>query len=131
MNRQEMIDNLMWNSGGTGYGICSFSIAGAMIWNDMRPKTPEDDLKSVVAIMEPKDLYTDEELEKLVAFSKEKTARYDEMYRWRMGCNLIFIGKSERVEKGEFYWLRKRQSWNMGPMHSNTLDEALEVMGKN
>lgn len=123
MEREEMIKQLMWNSGGTGYGICSF--ANMVMQNMMEPKSPEEDWISIVAIQRPSEKYTDKELEKLLTFSKEETEKYDKFFRWRMGCNLIFIGK---VEEG--IWLRKKQSWRDGPMYSKSLDEALQVMRK-
>jgi len=128
MTREEMIKKLMWNSGGTGFGPCER--AGVMIWNDMKPKTPEEDWISVVAIQGDPDRYTDGELEKLVIFSEERTKRYDGLFRWRMGCNLIFIGKEFHWD-GHAYWFRKRMTWKMGSMYSETLDEALEVFRRN
>jgi len=120
MARQQMIDALMWTEGGMGFGVCA--VATAMAWQMSKPKTKADDLKTVVAISgQPAD-YTDEELEKLVAFSQRRTARYDKMFSVRMGANLICIAKT-----GPNSWMRKRLSWEHGPMFSPTLDEAMAV----
>ena len=123
--RQEMIEELEWNSGGYGFGICE--IANSMLWAMDRPGPDKPDLKSIVAVSGPPDRYTDDELEKLVALSRRVTARYDEMFRYRRGANLILIDKPKE-SNGK--WLRKRLSWNRGPMYSNTLDEAIEIMEK-
>ena len=122
MNRQELIDRLQWNNGGTGYGICS--VGNALLWAAQQPKEPRgaDDLKSVVAISEPADRYTDEELTALVAFSDEMTADYDRLFAWRLGANMICIAKTSDRQ-----WMRKRMSWEYGPMASPTLQEALDV----
>jgi hypothetical protein len=71
----------------------------------------------------PED-YTDKELEKLVAFSKEMTGRYDKFWNQRKGANLICIEKENGI------WMRKRQTWNAGQMWSKTLDEALDIFLK-
>ncbi len=66
--------------------------------------------------------YTDEELAKLAEFADEQDRRYDEMFRWRRGCNAILFDK---VETGR--WMRKRLTWQYGPMFSPTLDKAIGV----
>lgn len=118
-----MVGKLMWSEGGAGYGICSF--AGAMLWESQRPSESYPDWPSVVAVRGPAEKYSDDELARLVEFSGARTARYDEMFRWRQGANLIVLDK---VETGA--WLRKRMSWTHGPMYSPTLAEALAVMSK-
>lgn len=121
-DRTDLIDKLLWNNGGTGFGICAF--ANSMSWTMSKPKEPHgsDDLKSIVAVSGPPDKYTDEELQTLVAFSERRTADYDKMYKWRLGANLICIDKYS-----DNNWLRKRLSWDRGPMYSPTLSEALAV----
>jgi hypothetical protein len=117
MNRETLIDQLEW-------------------YTDDVP--PEDHmwrrrgrLKSIVIVKGPPNGYSDEELESLVAFSERQTADYDTMWnprdqvRARDGCNAILIGKV--FEK----WMRKRLSWYIGPMFSETLAEAMEVFDKN
>ena len=121
MNRQEMIDSLMWNSGGHSFGICSF--ANSMRWAMDAPGPGKPDLKSIVAVSGPPEKYTDEELEKLVKFSQEATAHYDEMFTCRRGANLILFDKFDNG-----CWLRKRLSWEYGPMFSDALDAAIAVM---
>lgn len=123
MNRQELIEKLMWNDGGVGLGITP--IATSFMLNLMKPKSKEDDWKSVVAVSGPPEKYTNKELQKLVDFSERRTAIYDEMFSYRMGCNLIHINKYD-----ENTWLRKRTSWDMGPMFSKSLDEAMSVFDK-
>ncbi len=125
MNRQELIDALMWNTGGWGFGICA--VASAALWASREPLTKAGDLRSVVAVMGPPEQYTDDELAKLVAFSEERTKKYDEMFDVRMGCNLTLIGKAAYSGDNP-RWLRKRLTWNAGPMYSDSLDDALEVM---
>lgn len=126
LNRQELIDQLMWNSGGMGFGICS--VASSFIWATSRPKSKENDLKSVVAVSGPPDKYTDEELEKLVEFSNRKTANYDEIFNVRMGANLICIDKN--VGPGGHNWMRKRMSWEYGPMYSDTIEDAMATFDR-
>jgi hypothetical protein len=121
--RTALIDQLEWNSGGYGYGLCS--VAGAMIWEDDRPTKDKPDLKSIVAVCGDPAKYTDEELALIVEFSKVVTRRYDEMFKYRRGCNMILLDKRD-----DGMWLRKRLSWTQGPMYSPTLDEALAVMEK-
>jgi len=123
MKRPELIEKLMWNSGGTGMGVCT--VANAFVMNSMVPESKQEDWKSVVAISGSPEKYSDKELEKLVAFSERRTANYDRMFRYRMGCNLIFIDKVE-----ENRWLRKRLTWDMGLMYSVSLDEAMAVFEK-
>ena len=126
MNRDEMIERIQWNDGGMGFGICA--VGNSMAWSLSRPKEPHgaDDLKSVVAVSGPPSKYTDGELATLVEFSDARTAKYDEMFRWRVGANLICINK---LETG--CWMRKRLTWEAGQMVSKTLQEALDVFKDN
>ncbi|MBU6370523.1 MAG: hypothetical protein KGH93_01910 [Patescibacteria group bacterium] len=127
--RQELIKKLMWNKGGNGYGICA--VAGMLAAAFDRPGPGKPDYISIVAINGDPKIYTLEELEKLARFSEEMTARYDKLFRWRRGANLILIGKEERIgQKGEYHWFRKQQSWTDGPMWSPSLDDALTVVGR-
>lgn len=121
VTRQELIDQLEWNSGGHGLGLCSFG--NAILWRQSRPGPGERDLKGIVAVSCPQESYTDEELAKIAEFNKRLTAKYDEMFRVRMGANLILIGK---MDNGR--WLRKRLTWEIGSMYSDTLDEAIKFM---
>ena len=125
LSREELIKELMWNIGGNGFGICS--VANSLSWALDRPGPGKEDLPSVVLVNAPVERYTDTELRWLVAFSQYVTAKYDNRNRWRRGANLIIIGKPERDDG---YWLRKRLSWDHGPMHSKTLLDALSVMLK-
>ena len=119
--RKALINQLEWNSGGFGYGVCSFG--NQMIWEMDRPGPNKPDLKSVVAVCGNPKKYTTEELTKIVEFSKFATARYDELFTIRRGCNLILFDKRD-----DGHWMRKRLSWTMGPMYSPSLDEALTIM---
>jgi hypothetical protein len=123
MKRAEMIKKLMWNQGGAGFGICSFG--NAMIWAMDEPGPNKPDLISTVAISGDPKKYTDEELAKLLDFSQKQTARYDAMFNVRRGCNLIVFDKRE-----DGMWLRKRLTWEFGPMYSRTLDEAIAIFTK-
>jgi len=121
MKRDELLNHVEINSGGYGFGICS--VATSMMWAMDEPSADKPDLKSTVAICGDPEKYTDEELEKIVAFAKRHDEKYDSMFRYRRGCNMILIGKEENGR-----WLRKRLSWEYGPMYSPTLDEAIAVM---
>ena len=125
LTRKQLEDALLWNSGGTGFGICR--VAGMDIWASRRPEHPrgEDDLPFTVAVMGPKEKYTYSELLKLFRFSWRRTEEYDRMFRWRLGANLIHINK--QVSNQGATWMRKRMSWEYGPMWSETLDEAIAV----
>jgi hypothetical protein len=123
--RKEMIADMMWLAPdlGHGFGICSF--AASLIWGDQKPTEKKPDWKSVVFVKGPEKKYTLEEIKKLCAFSQSKTADYDRLFSVRMGCNIIIISKEESCTKGKFSWLRKRITWESGPMYSKTLDEAI------
>jgi len=125
MKRDELINQVEWNSGGYGFGVCS--VANSMMWAMDEPSADKPDLKSTVAICGDPAKYTDEELEKIVAFAKRRDEKYDSIFRYRRGCNMILIGKEEDNAPSH-RWMRKRLTWNMGPMHSPTLEEAIAVM---
>lgn len=113
----------MWNNGGMGLGVTP--VATIFMMNTVNPKSKDDDWKSVVAVSGPPDKYTDEEIEKLVAFSERRTANYDTMFDFRMGCNAICINKI-----GDGNWMRKRMTWDIGTMFSESLDEAIAIFEK-
>lgn len=115
--RKALIERIMWNDGGTGFGICR--VAGMML-HEMQKPNP--DWKSVVAVSGPPKKYTDAELEKIADFSDRHTAHYDQIFNVRAGANAICINKVN-----DSCWMRKRMSWEYGPMHSPTLDEAIAV----
>jgi hypothetical protein len=118
--KQRIADKLMWLAPDSGLGLGVCSIGNSDIWSSQRPSGIEPDWKSVVFIKGPHEKYTIEELKKLLKFSQEKTAKYDKMFKVRMGANIIIIDKQSSVR-----WLRKRMTWEYGPMHSETLDEAI------
>ena len=121
MSREELIAELVWNGGGCGFGICN--VANAMTWAMDKPGKGKPDLKSIVVVRGPPEKYKDEELRELAAFSERVTADYDKRYIYRRGANLICIDKTE-----DGRWMRKRLTWEMGPMFSDTLQEAIAVM---
>ena len=123
MNRQEIVNSMEWltRDSGSGMGICS--VANSFLWGIQRPSETNQDLKSIVAIRGPASKYTDAEIVLLYGFSRQKTAEYDEMFRFRLGANLIII------DKKSCGWLRKRMTWDMGEMYSKTLADALAVFG--
>lgn len=125
MTREAMIAKLMWNAedAGFGFGICS--VGASMAWAMDAPGPNKPDLPSIVLIGGPPDKYTDDELAKLVAFSEQATADYDSRFRYRRGANLLCINKS-----GDGRWLRKRMTWEIGPMYSITLDHAIAVLAR-
>ena len=123
---------VMWldENSGTRYDVCT--VANTFIAAMMQPQKYneetgqyDDDWPSIVVVEGPRDKYTAEEIVELEAFGAEMTARYDEAFRWRMGCNLIIINKYSETE-----WMRKRQSWEFGSMWSRSLIEALDVFRK-
>jgi len=129
-DRQALIERIMWLSedSGIGYGIPSFG--NMMMQSMMKPKTPSEDWKSVVAVKGPASKYTDDELSSLADFSDRYTADYDSRWRYRMGANLLIFDREHHdypwLESGPVTrWLRKRQSWESGPMYSDTLEEAI------
>jgi hypothetical protein len=121
--RRSLINQLEWNSGGYGFGVCA--LAASLIWGNDHPTKTKPDLKGIVAVCGKPGKYTTEELRKIVEFSKLVTARYDELFRYRRGCNLILLDKRE-----DGHWMRKRLSWTEGPMYSATLEEAMKVFTK-
>ncbi len=123
MDRKDLIAELMWNSGGTGFGICT--VGNQLMWALDQPGPNKPDLPSIVAVSGKADEYTDDELRELVAFSRKQTARYDEMFGIRRGANLICVGKEPSGS-----WLRKRLSWECGPMYSKTLAEAVAIFDR-
>jgi hypothetical protein len=127
-DRKALEARVLWNNGGYGFGICA--VAGAMLWNDQRPKDGEQDWPSIVALCGERSKYTDDELVKLVEFADFATKRYDALFRVRMGANLILFDKNV-YDDGRVSWMRKRMSWDSGPMYSPTLDEALATMRRN
>ena len=128
--RKALENQVLWNSGGYGYGICR--MAGMDFFGSMRPGPDRPDWPSIVAVSGQREKYTDEEIEKIAAFSKRVTANYDKVFSWRMGANLIILDKQvmELSEGTNVSWMRKRQSWEYGAMFSPTLDEALAVFAR-
>lgn len=126
LSRDELIKELVWNSGGYGFGICSF--AASMMWSEDRPTPEKPDFNAIVAVNTPPEKYTDAELRWLVKFSRHVTAKYDSHgHSYRRGANMIIIGRPEHPNGS---WLRKRMSWTHGPMYSRTLLDALSTMIK-
>ena len=121
--REGMVNSLVWNSGGYGFGI--MPVAASMIWEMDVPGPDKPDLQSIVAVSGPQEKYTDEELAQIVEFARKATEQYDKMFKYRRGANLILFDK---VRKD--MWLRKRLTWTVGTMYSNSLDEAISFMEK-
>lgn len=120
MSREELIARIVWNSGGCGFGLCG--MANTMSWAMDRPGKGKPDLSSIVAVSGPQEKYTDEELREIAAFSERATADYDKMFSYRRGANLICIDKTT-----DGRWMRKRLTWEIGPMFSDTLKEAIAI----
>lgn len=119
LSREEMVEKLMWTSGGYGFGIGG--VAASLFWAMERPGPDKPDMKSIVSVHEPAEQYTVEELQKLLDFSQKATAAYDERYKWRLGANIIIFDKPRYVEGR---WMGKRLSWDSGE-YFNSLDEAI------
>ena len=125
MSREHLEEALLWNSGGNGWGG---NVGVFLAWALDEPRYPrgKDDLKSVVAIGTPKEEWTEDELKQLLDFSREHTAEYDEMFRWRRGCNLITIRKV-RYADGKVRYNGSRASWTIGgPAWGDTLEEVFK-----
>ncbi|KND51229.1 MAG: hypothetical protein ABA06_02875 [Parcubacteria bacterium C7867-001] len=120
LSRTELIGKLMWNEGGYGFGIPS--LANSMAWGLATTGPDRPDLPSVVAVSGPPEKYSDDELAELTAFSERRTKHYDSYFKQRLGANLIVIDKLS-----DNSWLRKRMSWESGPMYSTTLKDAVAV----
>ena len=119
-----MIREMVWltpDSGG-GFGCCSFG--ASFLWSDQMPTEDHPDWKSIVFVKGPAEKYSLREIRKLHRFSMEKTAEYDRLFSVRMGANAVVMDKCQGERT---YWLRKRMSWECGPMYSETLDEAISV----
>lgn len=116
----------MWNHGGAGFGLCE--MAGIMMHAMDKPGSGKEDLKSIVTVGAPPEKYTDEELQKLADFSDHATAEYDgHGWAYRRGANLICFDKTE-IGEDQYRWLRKRLTWHMGTMYSETLEHAMAWM---
>ena len=122
MSRQEMIAAMEWTApdSGMGFGVCA--VGNMLMWAMDEPGPERPDLKSIVAVFGPPEQYDDQELRRLWAFSQRRTRDYDRMFRYRRGANLILIGKRSWSNGA---WIRKRMTWNRGPMSSPTLGEAM------
>lgn len=117
MTREQMIDRLMWNHGGAGMGVCAVGNPFAAMSSSRR-------LPSCVAVSGPAEIYTDEELAKLVEFSDAKTRRHIEICGSVLeGDNLICIGKCESGR-----WLSKKLYWEFGRMYSDSMEDAIEFL---
>lgn len=119
----ELVARVEWFSGGGGFGLCR--VANMMAWEMDRPdkSSGKGDLVSIVAVGLPKEKYTIEELRLIAGFADRVTARYDRLFGFRRGANMILIDK---MSDGR--WLRKRLSWTEGSMVSDTLADAIAVM---
>lgn len=114
--RQSLIDQIMWSDGGAGWGVCA-------VGNMMMAQQSKQTLKSIVSLQGSPDEYTDEELAKVVEFSKIRDERHRKICgEILIGDNVIFLRKMDGK------WLRKRRSWDIGPMFSDSLDEAMAFM---
>lgn len=117
MRREEIIEEIQWGSGTSCSDIGTF-----VSWALDVPSSTRPDIKSVVMVNGPSEKYTDEELEKIIEFSKKQTEYYDKLFRYRRGANLYVLGKTDGG------WLRMQQSWRIGPFFSETLDEAIDFL---
>lgn len=121
MTRENLIEKLLWITPNSGWG---FGLGGGL-FQALSPS--KRTIKSAVVIKQPESKYTDEELEKLLAFSEKVTEHHVKLLgSVLVSDNLIVIDK---MEDGS--WLRKARSWEMGEFFSPTLDEAIEFIIKN
>lgn len=145
MNRQEAVAKLLWTKSGQyeldWEALCKYCnkprTEHGDRFNECEPLnlqnygrfTRGNDWPSTVAVISPPEQYTDEELEKLVAFSERRTAVYDGIFSVRLGMNLITIGH-QKSHPDSSLWYRSRASWVRGSFWSKTLDEAMAVFEK-
>lgn len=122
---------VMWldENSGVGMGICEFATSFVMAM--AKPKQYnndtgryDDDWPSVVAVRGPESKYTKDELAKLYEFGARRTERYDEMFRWRLGCNLIIVDKFD-----DGRWAIKRQTWYHFSI-KETMQEVFDLFDK-
>jgi len=112
MNREQLIEALMW-----------IGPEGKIVRPRFRESLGKEDWPYNVGIEGDPAVYTDDELRQLLAFSEEMTAKYDQMFRYRRGCNLILLHRYP----GEEFWYRRRETWEYGYMWSSTLEDALDT----
>lgn len=122
-DRQKLIDELLWNGGGDGWGLCAF---GNMLAAMCGPRTA---IKSVVLIgtdTSPGDGFTDDELQALAKISRDKT---DYIVK-RLGGPILDSDNLITIRKSGDKWRYSRRTWDY-PAHCDTLEELHERVMKN
>lgn len=93
MSRQELIDTLMWNSGGTGMSIMPVAYMVVQSFNSRK-------YKSLLAVSTPQEQWTDEELRQLVRIHEFVTAEYLRLFTIiDGGANFHCLSRSEHDGK--------------------------------
>lgn len=113
IDRVKLAESIQWLTpdSGTGFGICSFA---GMIMHQSGPKI------SMMLVRGPMDKYTDAELALLADFAQHVDVTHPKDSGWN---NMVF----DKETLWNPRWLRKRMSWEMGPMYSLSLPEALGI----
>ncbi len=120
MQRDEMISELLWNTGGDGWGICPI---GAMLI----AKSTATEIKSPVLIGGDGtgNEFTDEELLALVNISQERAA-------WHRGMlgSILSSDNLITIRKYGPRWTVTKRSWECGPICCDSLAELAERVKK-
>lgn len=121
MTRDKMVDYLPF-SGHDHFGQSDVEEA-KRVYIATHPRGSEN--PSIVVVTGKPEDYTDEEIEKLFKFAKQKTAEWITNASGRPPI-MIVIGKVSPRSTGS--WVRKRVTWTGGNFFSPTLDEAIQRM---
>lgn len=120
MTRAEIINELLWNTGGDGWGICTIGNMLAAICG------PQKKIRSpvLVGIHSRQEItrFTDDELTKLLDISRKAAAKHIRACGSILESdNLSTIRKNEHSDDARWTW--KKRSWECGPLCYKTLDE--------
>lgn len=121
MTRQEMIDELLWNTGGDGWGVCE---VGNMLAAFCAPVTKIRSCVLIGTTGDPGDGFTDDELRDLVQISRSASERHVRICGdIRTTDNLTTIRRG--VPDG---WQWRKRNGHGG--HCNTLHEVHQALVK-
>lgn len=117
-SREQLVEQLLWSEGGASWGVCA-------VGNMVAAVMTRQEIKSCVTVQgDPAD-YTDEELRKLVKFSRDQSAVHVRVCGNILSSDNLYILRKEKSS-----WLSKRRSWEFGRMYSPSLDDAIHFLGR-